>query len=187
MKRFRLVWLCASIAIGAICFPSQANASPQDAIPTSPDFLTVLQAQPTPLSSLASDADALTAFASRLGPPLGLKDAASALASKQPSPQARQGSKPPPASSSDQALTAELTAQAVRLTTALATWHLAMGLREAAESEEAATVQRVLAQASMQRSWLLEGEGRRALRRAVDLMALDVALLQRQPPQNTLP
>ncbi|TAJ29011.1 MAG: hypothetical protein EPO64_04245, partial [Nitrospirae bacterium] len=100
--------------------------------------------------------------------------------SKQSSLQKLSGSKASPSSSLDQASTAELTKQAVRLTTELAAWHLAMSLQEAVESEEATAVQRVLGQASTQRSWLLETEGRRALRRAVHFMALDLTLTSTQ-------
>ncbi|MBI3603505.1 MAG: hypothetical protein HY205_03540 [Nitrospirae bacterium] len=105
---------------------------------------------------------------------------------KQSSSQKLSGGK---TSSSSQGRTnaAELTEQAIRLTAELAAWRLATSLREAVESEETTAVQRVLGQASTQRSWLIDAEGRRALRRAVHFMALDLTLTSTQPVQPGAP
>ncbi|MBI3603098.1 MAG: hypothetical protein HY205_01435, partial [Nitrospirae bacterium] len=75
----------SALLVGAALLPSPVFSAPPGNRTDQPDFMAVLHAQSPSLSYLTSDADALTLFASTLGPALELKDSAAVLMSKQSS------------------------------------------------------------------------------------------------------
>lgn len=168
-------FLAAALLVAAVAlWPQGTAAGPQSVHTDSPDFPSILRAHARNLSSVTSDAEALALYSSHLGPALDLQDSVAALTNKPPTGNA----------SSDSAMKSELTSSAVRLTAELAAWRLATAIKQGADADEAAAIHAVLQQATIQRSWLLEGEGRPYLRQAV---ALSAVLTSVQTPQTSEP
>src|SRR2546428_9988036 len=150
-------------------------AGPQPVTAGAPDFQGILRAHEGNLASVTTDAEALALFASHLADALSLQDSVAALTSKPPTGK----------TSPDHLTTPELAASAVRLTAELAAWRLATATKEAADVAAAAVLQTVLQQASLQQSWLLEGQGREHLRRAVKLASVLTSIEAPESPPTS--
>lgn len=167
------------IVVGAAMLVGSASFTPQLALPASqsamtdqPDFQAVLRAHPQILGTVTSDTEALTLFASRLGPALDLTDSVSILTSKSLAGRLPDGT------------TSDLADAAIRLTAELAAWRHATAIKQAADTEGAAPLQAVLKDAVPQQQWLLGNDGRVHLRRAFELAALLTAVQSPQASQS---
>ncbi len=146
----RVIILVSALILSAWFSPFQpAHADGQ---PDQPDFASIVNIHQQGLTSLASDAQAQTLFASSLGPALNLKDGP---------PTSKPGARnQPPSDRADRtAGPAEGPAQiewdtaSLRLTTELAAWNLAVGLREAADKGDQA-LQTLVRERGTQHRWL---------------------------------
>ena len=136
-------------AESAMTGPGSAEAQREDAPPAiGPPFAEVLQSYAGQLEALATDQDALTLFASRLGHALNLSEAAGVL---------RAG---PRAASSLPGMTiSDLETRAVRLTATLAVWRTALTLREADESTDGQGMTALSERVQEQVPWLSSHAG----------------------------
>ncbi len=148
-----------------------------------PDFPTVLREQNRVLSSVTSDAEALKAFSTLLGPSLGLADSVALMGKRPPLQKEATAS-----TASDPAILSEVTGQALRLTLELAAWRLAGHLQATADAGDAAALTALLAEAARQKTWLLEQPEHQTLHRAVHLANATEAVaasFQAEPPSSS--
>ena len=134
-----------------------------------PDFPSILRMEARNLASVASDAEALTLFSTRLGPLLDLKDAMVALTNQSTA-----------SKGSDGATSSDLTKAAVRLTGELAAWRLAAAVKETVNAEDATALQTIRQEVMPQQTWLLEGKQRAFLRQ---MLMQSAVLTSIQTPQ----
>src|SRR5437016_12746709 len=108
-----------------------------------PDFPSILRMEARNLASVASDAEALTLFSTRLSPRLDLKAAMVALTDQSTA-----------SKGSDGATSSDLTKAAVRLTGELAAWRLAAAVKETVNAEDATALQTIRQEVMPQQTWL---------------------------------
>src|SRR3989454_7230397 len=172
----RVCWIGGMLASFVFMWPMLPGlAGAQPVTSGAPDFPGLLRTHAANLASVTTDAEALALFASHLAGPLSLQDSVTALTSKPPTGK----------TSPDRLTDPELTASAVRLTAELAAWRLAAAITQTADAAPAPALRTVLQQATTQQSWLLEGQGREHLRRAVKLASVLTSIEAPESPPTS--
>ncbi len=156
-----LALLCGLGSQPGLPMAQAAEAPARPPSSEAPAFSTVVDTYAEPLAALTSEAEALGLYTTRLAGALDLHDVL---------PGDRRGSSIP--TNRETAFQAKLTQSPVRLTAQLAAWLLGHRLRLAIESGQGNSLAEAIDQGQRQQPWLLAGDQRPELRRALALASV---------------
>ena len=160
-------------AVGALSLTLLLTAASYTRASQGPDFVHILQAYGDRLNAVGSDAEALALFTSNLGRAVSLKESVALLTRTLSRGRTREAAtwRPP-----------DPTNVAVAFVAELAAWQLARMIVETADTKQAAVMQTALEKTAASQRWLLAGDQRQNLSRAV---ALGKAITEIQLPQSS--
>lgn len=164
-KLAQILFALAAIGCLVLGSPAAFADAPAGSI-DSPSLQSVLRAHSTELATVASDPQALALFSSRIGPALDLKDSLAVLAGK---------ANLRPEKDSKETLAADLSDTAIRLTSELAAWRLALALLQVTD-QSPSSLETLVRETSAQQSWLTGQDRRRHLRLALQVGAVLAAM-----------